>query len=183
MTATSYAKDFYEIPESLKNNSSLKRKALDLVQSEPIAGKVTTGGSRLDDFREILIDFFDLKIDLNAAIAETKNKLPRQQSMFSGDNRVFASGWAERLVRTQVSRFYNQAVLESIIESGSDDCFVEHSSNEQASSNCSKQLAGATHSAQVMLDRLKSSYGGGAWGKELKLPDHPHCTHTFSPVD
>lgn len=179
---TSYAKDFHEIPESLTNNFSLKRKALDLVQSEPIAGKVTTGGSRLDDFREILIDFFDLQIDLNAAIAEAERKLPRQQSMFSGDNRVFASGWAERLVRTQVSRFYNQAVLESIIESGSDDCFVGHSANEQGSSKCSQQLAGTFQSAQVMLERLKSSYGDGVWGRDLKLPEHPHCTHTFSPV-
>ncbi|ELJ8616676.1 hypothetical protein RUK64_003606 [Vibrio cholerae] len=181
MTA-SYAKDFHEIPESLTNNSSLKRKALDLVQSEPIAGKVTIGGSRLEDFREILIDFFDLQIDLDAAIAETEHRLPRQHSMFSGDNRVFASGWAERLVRTQVSRFYNQAVLEKIIESGSDDCFVDHSSSEQASSKCSQQLAGANHSARVMLERIKSSYGDGEWNNERKLPDHPHCTHTFSPV-
>ncbi|RBP76814.1 hypothetical protein DET47_11582 [Shewanella putrefaciens] len=181
MTVT-YAKDFHEITESLRNNTSLKRKVLDLVQFEPIAGKVTTGGSRLNDFREILIDFFDLQIDLDATIAETERRLPRPQSMFSDDNRVFASGWAERLVRTQVSRFYNQAVLESIIESGSDGCFVEHSANEQASSKCSQQLAGTTHSAQVMLARLKSSYGDGAWDKELKLPEHPHCTHTFSPL-
>ncbi|RWX52791.1 hypothetical protein [Photobacterium chitinilyticum] len=178
----SYAKDFHEIPESLKNNSSLKRKALDLVQYEPIAGKVTAGGSRLDDFREVLIDFFDLKIDLDAAILETERKLDRRFSMYSGDNRVFPSGWAERLVRTQVSRFYNQAVLESIIESGSDDCFVEHSANEQGSSRCSQQLAGTTQSASVMLQRLKSSYGDGNWGRDLKLPEHPHCTHTFSPV-
>lgn len=181
MTA-SYAKDFYEIPESLMNNSLLKRKALNLVQFELIAGKVTIGSSRLDDFREILIDFFDLQIDLNIAVSETERKLPRQQSVFSGDNRVFASGWAERLVRTQVSRFYNQAVLESIIESGNDDCFVKHSANEQGSSKCSLYLAGTTQSAQVMLERLKSSYGEGVWGKDLKLPEHPHCTHTFSPV-
>ncbi|MCD9491365.1 hypothetical protein GLP30_11085 [Photobacterium phosphoreum] len=181
MTA-SYAKDFHEIPESLTNNTSLKRKVLDLVQSEPIAGKVTAGGSRLEDFREILIDFFDLQIDLNAVIAETERRLPRQQSIFSGDNRVFASGWAERLIRTQISRFYNQAVLETIIESGSDGCFIDHSSSEQASSKCSQQLAGTTHSAHVMLDRLKSSYGDGVWNNDRKLPDHPHCTHTFSPV-
>ncbi|CAH6843014.1 conserved hypothetical protein [Vibrio chagasii] len=180
--SVSYAEDFHQIQESLTNNSSLKRKALDLVQYEPIAGKVTTGGSRLEDFREILIDFFDLKIDLNVAIANAESRLPRQQSMFSGDNRVFASGWAERLVRTQVSRFYNQAVLETIIESGSDDCFVNHSTSEQGSSKCSQQLAGTTHSAKVMLERLKSSYGDGEWNRDPKLPDHPHCTHTFCPV-
>ncbi|HGY9596900.1 MULTISPECIES: hypothetical protein [Vibrio harveyi group] len=177
-----YAEDFYQIQESLANNSSLRRKTLDLVQYESIAGKVTSGGDRLVDFREVLIDFFDLRVDLNTAIADTENRLPRHQSMFSGDNRVFASGWAERLVRTQVSRFYNQAVLETIIECGSDDCFVNHSASEQDSSKCSQQLAGSTHSAKVMLERLKSSYGDGDWNRELKLPDHPHCTHTFCPV-
>ena len=181
MTAI-YAKDFYEISESLTENPALKRKALDLVQYEPIAGKVTTGGERLVDFREILIDFFDSKIDLNDAITETETKLHRNLSMYSADNRVFAKGWAERLVRTQVSRFYNQAVLEMIIENGSDQCSVEHSANEDQNSKCSLQLAGTTHSASVMLDRLKSSYGDGNWGRELKLPEHPHCTHTFSPV-
>lgn len=181
MTAT-YAKDFHGIPESLTNNSSIKRRALDLVQYDPIAGKVTMGGSRLADFREILIDFFDLKIDLTEAISDVESKLARHQSIYSGDNRVFAIGWAERLVRTQVSRFYNQAVLESIIESGSDDCFIEHSANEKGSSKCSQQLAGTTQSAQLMLQRLKSSYGDGNWGQDLKIPDHPHCTHTFSPV-
>lgn len=180
--SVSHAKDFHQIQESLTINSTLKHKTLNLVQYEPIAGKVTTGASRLEDFREILIDFFDLKIDLNVAITNVESRLPRQQSMFSGDNRVFASGWAERLVRTQVSRFYNQAVLETIIESGSDDCFVNHSTSEQSSSKCSQQLAGKTHSAKVMLERLKSSYGDGEWNKDLKIPEHPHCTHTFCPV-
>ncbi|PQJ84497.1 hypothetical protein [Aliivibrio sifiae] len=182
MTA-SYAKDFTDIPESLRSNPGLKKKALDLVQYEPVAGKVTSGGNRLDDFREILIDFFDLKITLNEAIAETERKLDRRMSMFSADNRVFASGWSERLVRTQVSRFYNQAVLELIIDGGSDDCYVEHSANEQSSSKCSQGLAGTTHSASIMLERLKLSYGEGEWGKDLKLPEHPHCTHTFSPAN
>jgi hypothetical protein len=178
----SYAKDFTEIPEALTNNASLKRKVLDLVQSEPIPGKVTTGGTRVDDFREILIDLFDLQINFNEAIEKTEHELPRQQSMYSSDNRVFASGWAERLVRTQVSRFYNHAVLESIIESGHDECFIEHSSNESATSKCSQYLAGTIQSAQTMLQRLKSSYGEGNWDHTLKLPEHPHCTHTFTPV-
>ena len=178
----SYAKDFYDIPESLSNNPELKRKVLDLVQYEPIAGKVTTGGERLEDFREILIDFFDLRIDLNTAITETEDKLNRNFSMYSGDNRVFAKGWSDRLVRTQVSRFYNQAVLQLIIDNGSDECRIEHSANEDQGSKCSQQLAGTIQSASVMLQRLTSSYGDGNWGRELKLPEHPHCTHTFSPV-
>ncbi|MGE8644745.1 hypothetical protein [Acinetobacter vivianii] len=181
MTIT-YAKDFYEIPESLNGNFLLKSKVLDLVQREPIAGKVTIGGSRLTDFREILLDFFSLKIDLNTAIVEIEKRLNRNQSMYSNDNRVFANGWAERLVRTQVSRFYNQAVLEIIIESGNDDCFVEHSVYEEVSSKCSQQLVGRTQSAKIMLERLKSSYGDGNWSNDLKIPEHPHCTHTFRPV-
>lgn len=178
----SYAKDFSEISDSLKNNFSLKCKVLDLVQSEPIAGKVIAESSRLENFREILIDFFNLKIDFNTAIIETENRLERHESMYSNDNRVFARGWSERLVRTQISRFYNQAVLEFIVESGSDECFVEHSTNQQGSSQCSQQLVGTTQSAKIMLERLKISYGDGKWSDDLKIPEHPHCTHTFTPL-
>lgn len=177
-----YAKDFSEISESLNNNPSVKSKVLNLVQSEPIAGEVITEDYRLNNFREILLNFFNLKNDFNTAVTETEKRLSRNESMYSNDNRVFAKGWSERLVRTQISRFYNQAVLESIIEGGSDECFIEHSANEQDSSQCSQQLAGTIQSANTMLERLKRSYGNGEWSKDLKIPDHPYCKHTFTPL-
>lgn len=76
-----YAKDFWEISEVIKVNSTLQNKILNLIRSEPIAGKVIEKNVRLDNFREILIAFFELKIDLNTAIYQTEEKLVRDESI------------------------------------------------------------------------------------------------------
>lgn len=166
----------------LNKNLALKSKILNLVKIEPIVGKVLEGDKRLNDFREILENFFNLIISLDSAILEIEQKLKRSESIYYNNNRVFPSGWAERLIRTQISRFYNQAVLTSIIEKGDDSCTVEQSLHEQPDSKCSQQLVGTIQSANIMLSRLKLAYGEGNWNNDLKLPDHPHCTHTFVPI-
>ena len=95
---------------------------------------------------------------------------------------MFASGWAERLVRTQFSRFYNQAVLQQLTAHGDTECFVPHSASEQASSQCSQLLAGRTHNVQGLLTLLADSYALGQFSKTPKIPDHPHCTHVVRPA-
>ena len=178
----SYAKEFSEIIETVKSNPQLLKKIVLLIATESIPGKVLEGGGRLDSLRLILSDYFEGKYNINETIAEVEFRLPRQYSAYENDNRVFAKSWAERLTRTQVSRFYNQAVLSEIIETGGSECFIAHSSSEGPDSKCSQQLAGNRHSAAVLLDRLVSSYRDGNWDKDVKIPDHPHCTHTVQPV-
>jgi hypothetical protein len=177
-----YASDFQEIPEALRNNSSLKDSVLSLVQSKKIAGKATEGGDRLEKFKQILTDLVNDKITLDKAISLTESAIPRHGSIHAGSNHVFASGWAERLVRTQFSRFYNQAVLESEVAKGNTECFVPPSSQEQPSSQCSQSLAGRSHDISHLLKLLVSSYEDGQWDKTPKIPDHPHCTHVVKPI-
>ena len=177
-----YAKDFSEIIETVKKNPKLMKRIVSLIATESIPGKVLEGEGRLDSFRVILSDYFEGKYSVDETISEVEFRLPRQYSAYENDNRVFAKSWAERLTRTQVSRFYNQAVLNEIIETGGSECFVAHSSSEGADSKCSQQLAGSRHSASMLLERLVSSYRDGNWDKDVKIPDHPHCTHTVQPV-
>ena len=146
------------------------------------AGKVTEGGDRLGRLRVILSDLVDGRIDLPQACRRVEAELPRHSSPYSGNNRVFPSGWAERLVRTQYSRFYNQAVMERLLTEGQTECFVPHSAGEDASSMCSQLLAGGIHPLRPLYDRLVSSYGQGNWDKAVKIPDHPHCTHVVTPA-
>lgn len=176
-----FAKEFRDIPSTLAANGELCEAILKLVQSEPMPGKATEGANRIDLFRPILESFFKGEIDLKIAISDTESKLPRSMSPYSDSNRVFATGWAERLVRTQISRFYNQAVLQYILASGHTTCRIHHSSDEAGTSNCSQLLAGTTQDASIMLERLIENYRDGVWGKEVKIPDHPHCTHTIFP--
>lgn len=177
-----YATEFIEITQSVNNNDALKARILGLIQDEPIPGKATEGGDRLENLKDILTDYFNGSVDLSQAIADVEFRLPRHYSPYEHNNRVFPQGWAERLIRTSVSRFYNQAVLTEIVESGGAECFIGHSSSEGSDSNCSQQLAGSRQSASDMLTRLTNAYRDGNWSKEVKIPDHPHCTHTVQPV-
>ena len=140
--ADSYASDFTEIPATLAVNAELRSSVERLVKQEPIPGKVLEGGNRLDAFRSILLDLIVGRVDLHEAYRRTGRDLPRTSSPYSRSNLVFAEGWEERLVRTQLSRFYNQAVMEKLRAAGHDKCFVAHSTDEDVNSRCSRVSGG-----------------------------------------
>ncbi|MDE9483637.1 hypothetical protein [Xenorhabdus bovienii] len=177
-----YASDFYEIPQALQNNPQLKEKMLKLITNNRIAGKVTEGGDRVDRFKYILSQLTNGQLSIDEAIRDVDSQLSSHTSIHAGDNRVFASGWSERLTRTQFSRFYNQAVLELEVVKGNSECFVPHSSQEQSTSQCSQTLAGRSHDVSYLLQLLVASYENGNWDKTPKIPDHPHCTHVVKPL-
>lgn len=177
------ASQYSEIPDALARNESLRDRALLLIGREAIPGKVTEGGTRLDDLRTLLGRVFRGEISAKAACSEIERVLPRAQSMHSANNRVFPDGWGERLVRTQVSRFYNQAVLELAIEAGEETVFVPHSSEEEGASPCTQLLAGGHHDCRELLSRLSRAYSAGDFSmKDPKIPHHPHCTHVVKRV-
>ncbi|MFV8951635.1 hypothetical protein [Serratia fonticola] len=177
-----YASDFQEIPDALHNNQPLRDSVLALIKSKKIAGKVTEGEDRLAKFKQILTDLVKGEITVDKAISLTEVTIPRLGSIHAGSNQVFATGWAERLVRTQFSRFYNQAVLESEVAKGNTECFVPPSKQEQPTSQCSQNLAGRSHDISHLLKLLVASYEDGKWDKTPKIPDHPHCTHVVKPI-
>ncbi|EMA10269.1 hypothetical protein [Haloarcula marismortui] len=176
-----YAQDFYEIPEVVEENSELRERILQLVEQEPIPGKVTEGGDRMETLRNLLSEFFRGEILLEELEQQISTDIPRHESEHRQNNRVFPEGWEERLARTQISRFYNQAVLLTLREQGEERCFVPHSDNEDRDSPCTIHLAGEDADIDTLLDRLNRSYREGEWHDEVKIPDHPHCTHTVVP--
>lgn len=174
------ATEFDQILDVLKENEHLRNEVLALVESQPMPGKVTEGGDRLSHFRTILAALISGDIGLPDAFTRTQRELQRESSMHSGNNRVFAAQWTERLVRTQLSRFYNQAVMERLLAEGETHCFVPHSSSEDSSSPCSVALAGKNHEIKILHERLVASYSEGDWAKVVKIPDHPYCTHVVT---
>lgn len=178
----SYASNFFEISTTLIQNQPIREAMLALIADQPIVGKATEGGNRLENFRTILKNLTTGAIDIPHAIQRIKSELPSCTSVHSNNNRVFANGWAERLVYVQFSRFYNQAVLEQLASKGISQCLVPHSDFEKADSQCSIKLAGNTHSVRNLLDLLIASYGLGQFSKEPKIPDHPHCSHVVKPL-
>ena len=176
-----WANEFGEIPGVIAERTDLRNAVIALITEQPMPGKVTEGGDRLIRFREIMKALTAGTISLSGACRMTEIQLPRLESIYGGNNRVFASGWAERLVRTQFSRFYNQAVMEELLREGAVSCFIPHSSDEDSGSKCSRLLAGGSHDLRILYDRLMNSYAKGNWTSDLKVPEHPHCTHVVTP--
>jgi hypothetical protein len=175
-----WAEEYHEMLPALEQRSDLDSLVRELM-GQDTPGKVTQGEGRLEKFRAVLTEVFDGELDLIESYREVEYRLPRYESMFSGDNRVFAQGWGERLVRTQVSRFYNQAVLLTLATANELRCYVPHSSAEKADSKCSLLLAGREHDAEPLLTRLVESYTMERWTTDVKVPNHPHCTHAITP--
>ena len=179
--APPYAEDFGQILATLAANAPLSQAVKALIHGEPMPGKVTEGGNRLDRFRAVLVELTNGSLDLDAAYRRTEEMLPREESQHAQDNRVFPHDWGERLVRTQLSRCYNQAVMEELLAGDQTTCYVPHSQAEAPSSSCSQRLAGSNHDLRTLYDLLISSYRDAQWSSDVKIPNHPHCTHTVTP--
>jgi len=178
------AKDFSEILNVLAGNNELRAEVSQLMGSKPIHGKCTEESARLAIFRKTIIGLASGRLSsLEAAYEEVEEKLPPSTSIHGGNNRVFPHDWAERHVRTQLSRFYNQVVMERMMKNGKSECFVHHSSLEDPSTPCSRLLAGKKHEVKELYDRLIKNYENGNWDNNVKIPNHPHCTHTVFPVN
>ena len=176
-----WAHDFYEIQGTVSENSDLRDRILDLVEDDPLHGKALEGDGRTESLRDILTELFEGQIGLEESFSAVSMDLPRQESPHAHDNRVFASGWDERLVRTQASRFYNQAVLHTLAENGEQKCFIPHSDEEDLESPCTIRLADNEAEVNVMLERLERTYRQADYHGKVKIPEHPHCTHTIVP--
>ncbi len=180
---TNWARHYDEIPEALGSNDKVRSHTLDLIADEPIIGKSLEGGTRKGDFRTILTALVKGEIDHAAAEQRVSSELPRSNSPHMGNNRVFNSQWKERLIRSQLSRFYNQSVMEVLEERGDSECFVPHSPREDTTSDCTQQLAGGTHAISELLRALYSQQRQGNWNDGVTVPGHANCTHTVIPSD
>lgn len=177
-----YANDFSEIPTALAKNDRIRRMMVALIASEPVAGKSTQEPERLSEFREILRQLTLGELNIHQAIRQVEVRLPPDSSIYAGNRQVFGERWDERLVRTQYSRFYNQAVLDELRDTGVETCFVPVSSSQQDASNCTQVIAGRVHSVSELRRNLIAAYAEGDFSQKKKIPEHPHCTHVVRPV-
>lgn len=176
-----YANEFNEILIALNSNSELRRRVVELIQDKPILGKSIEEDTRVNKFREILTELVDGNISsLEESYAKVESVIPRNESRYYSDNRVFASGWAERLVRTQLSKFYNQAILEELKDRGEEECFVPASSSHNLSSRCAI-IQNETYKVEELLQNLIENYENGEYDSSIKIPEHPHCSHVIRP--
>lgn len=178
-----WANDFFEILPTLNFREDLKRDIEELINHKHIPGKSLEGSGRVEKFKKILVDLINNRITLQQACINVENEIGKYGSSYASNNRVFPQDWGERLVRTNLSKFYNEAVLIQLIKRGEKKCFIPHSNSEDFSSSCSQNLAGKEHAIQPLLDTIEDVFEKENWkNKNPKIPDHPHCTHVIKPV-
>jgi hypothetical protein len=182
LSALVWAAEFCEIPATLAVRPDLRAAMRALLERHDLPVKVTEGGARDAERKAILGALFDGVLTLDEAVARTEARLAREGSPHQANNRVFASGWAKRLVHTHTSVLYTWAVLDTLLAAGEPRCFVAHSSAEAATSTCARLLAGKPHDAAVLRDRLIQCYVAKQPARAPLVPSHPHCTHVASPI-
>ena len=179
-----YANNFYEILTALAENEKLKENVIDLIKTRHIPGKLTEENARKDEFRKILIQLINREIStLESAYHQVEITIPEHTSRYVGNTHVFPRNWAERHVRTQLSRFYNQAIMELLLKLGKKKCFIPHSPMEDSNSICTINMAGKEHEIKPLYDKLIEMYENENWdSKAHTIPQHPNCTHTIRPI-
>lgn len=182
MRALVWAAEFREIPVTLAVRPDLRAAMRTRLAQHELPVKVTEGGNRDAERKAILGALFEGALTLDEAVAQTEARLAREGSPHRANHRVFASGWAKRLIDTHTSVLYTWAVLDALLAAGEQRCFVAHSSAEAPTSTCAQLLAGKPHDAAVLRDRLIRCYVAKQPVHAPLVPSHPHCTHVASPI-
>lgn len=180
---SNFASFYDEIPAAVETNEKLQARILELVADKPIHGKAVQGDGRVKALRELLVEFFEGGLTFDELYRAIAQELPRRESPHARDNRTFSSDWNERLGRTHVNRFYNQAVLENLQEHDENACFVPHSPTEDRDSSCTQKFAGREVEVDLLLGRLDRIYDEADYSAGTTIPGHPNCTHTVVPLD
>ena len=177
-----WANNFTEIDDVIAERKDIRDEMISLINSRDIYGKVLEGVSRISEFRKILIELTNGNISIQQATYNTVAKLPQSSSKYNNEGRVFPKDWAERLVQIQFSRFYNQAVLNLLLNAGESQCYIPTTPTQKPDSVCAKELAGRNHSIKILLSRLINSYENGIFTKDPKVPNHLRCSHVVKSI-
>ena len=171
-----YANDFTEIPIALAEMRPLRERVIALIQSEAIPESLVGHGGRTKVIRGVLEARARGLFSQHAAARELRLQ-------FSDGEAPQGPDWAVRVLHPLFSSFYNQAVLEELIDRGIDECFVPATELEAADSPCALHLADKVHSVCALRTLLLGVYRRGVEPVQRVLPAHPNCMHVARPFD
>lgn len=173
-----WASEFADIPRVLAARPELRDAMLKLIKERPIAAKTAQGG--VPTLRGLLASVVEGSLGIEAAGQAAQQRIPRQ-GPHAADNKLFHKSWGKSLVKTEFSRFYNQAALEAMLAAGSATCTIAHSRSEERGGACAS-LVGRSFGTRALLDNLVAVYEQGREVEGPKVPNHPNCSHVARPV-
>lgn len=86
-----YANNFFEILTALSENTELKKKVIDLIETRPIMGKALEEQLRKDNFRKIMLNLINGEIsNLESSYQRVLTNIPENSSKYAGNRQVFS---------------------------------------------------------------------------------------------
>ena len=178
-----YAKEFSEIKDCIVINKKIKQRMIKLINIKRIYGYVVEEENRERELKLILEKFCNNdEYLLNNGVTEIREKITRSESKYSNNNNVFRKTWENQLLKNQISRFYNQAVLEILHDEGDEKFFVYPSKDQDPSGKCSIKFINKEWSINEILVNIERNYDEGKYDNSFKLPEHVNCSHVASPI-
>jgi hypothetical protein len=113
-----WATDHTDLLETLAQRSDLKRLMLHLIATERILEPELEAPQRVQEFRRLLTQLLRERDDVAWIASQLEERLSSRDAVYRQDAMLFEPGWAGRVVRRQLLRFYNQAVLMTLTDHG-----------------------------------------------------------------
>ena len=163
-----WANSSAEIADVLEQRADLRDRMMVLAANEPM---YHLGTEAPEEFRDIVRGLI------------TGNDPPESAANAAAECLGGAPEECNETLNLQFIRFYNQAVLEMLMERGVTRVCVPRVRTEVSSSQCSRELAGKGHSIVMLHRRLLVAYGlGKGQNGEAVIPQHPFCRHVVRPM-
>ena len=104
-----------DILPTLAKRGDLKQAVVQLINSERILEPQLETPGRVAQFRKLLVQFVQGRGSESQIAGLLEMRLPATESVYGSYRDVFATDWGARLLQRQALRFYNQAVLMSLL--------------------------------------------------------------------
>jgi hypothetical protein len=114
-TVELWAASHTDLLHALSKRSDLKQRVVQLINTERILEPQLETPNRIAQFRKLLVQFVQGR-GTEAQIAQLlEMRLPAEEAVYARSPDVFPANWGAELLQRQALRFYNHAVLSTLI--------------------------------------------------------------------
>jgi hypothetical protein len=111
-----WATSQHELLHTLSKRNDLKQRVVQLVNSERILEAQLETPNRIAQFRKLFVQFVQGRGTETQIAALLEMRLPAEEAVYGRSGSVFPPNWGAALLQRQGLRFYNHAVLTTLIQ-------------------------------------------------------------------
>jgi hypothetical protein len=105
-----------DLLHTLSKRNDLKQRVVQLINTERILEPQLETPNRIVQFRKLLVQFMQRRGSETQIAGLLEMRLPAEEAVYESSPNVFSGSWGAELLQRQGLRFYNQAVLTTLIQ-------------------------------------------------------------------